>query len=205
MPAESVFIGSNRSRQHGFTLIESIIGIVLFGAAIILLSTALFPLFSQSATPHFQARASALGQSLLTEITARQFDHHSDANGGRWRCGENTDAVFVEPPPDGIPSCTEDTALGADSGETSPASFNDIDDFIGCWGTANHCGSRLLGPIGDLVAAPSREYVGFSVDVAVSYDDSLPSVNTQTFKRIDLRVMTDSGEVMSFSALRGNY
>ncbi len=76
------------SRQQGFTLIESIVAMVIIAIAMVTLISFLYPQIERSATPHYQTRAAHLGQSLLSQILARGFDHNSDFDGGKKRCGK---------------------------------------------------------------------------------------------------------------------
>ncbi|WP_026024216.1 type IV pilus modification PilV family protein, partial [Enterovibrio norvegicus] len=77
--AEKLHRASNPISRHqrGYTLVELVIGIVVFGVAMVLISTTLFPMFAKSANPHFEARAAALGQAVMNQVLARQFDRNS--------------------------------------------------------------------------------------------------------------------------------
>ncbi|RXJ71943.1 MSHA biogenesis protein MshD [Veronia nyctiphanis] len=184
---------------RGFTLIETIIGMVVFSVAIILISTALLPFIGgKSTNPYFEARAAALGQSVMNSILARQYDQNSDPNGSRWRCGENAVAVkekFGYSLKDPIPACS--ATLGPDAGETTPAQFNDVDDFIGCWGEdAAQCdGLTVKGGIDTLVGT---DYPGFTVSINVA-NSQLESVST---KRITLSVFHPQSGKWAFTATR---
>jgi MSHA pilin protein MshD len=70
----------------GFTLIEIIVGIVVLGVALMVITSALGPLYQRSADPWHQVRAAELGHSLLNEIMARSFDENSDRAGGEFDC-----------------------------------------------------------------------------------------------------------------------
>lgn len=111
--------------QKGLTLIESIVGIVILGFALSVLVSGVFTSSSTSHKAIYQAQAATLGHSVVTDILSRQFDENSDPNGGKYRCGEKNDSGILI-------SCS--TNLGKDGIETIAATFNDVDDFIGCWG-----------------------------------------------------------------------
>ncbi|MDN3684191.1 type II secretion system protein [Vibrio sinaloensis] len=81
------------SKVGGFTLVESIIVIVVMGFAMITISQFLVPQITRSANPHYQTRAAALGQSVMSTILARGFDQYSDFTGGSLRCGEGAAAA----------------------------------------------------------------------------------------------------------------
>ncbi|WP_299685743.1 type II secretion system protein [uncultured Vibrio sp.] len=57
----------------GFTLMESIIVIVLLGFAMLTFSTFLAPQSALSGQVNYSNRASALGQSIMTDLLARDF------------------------------------------------------------------------------------------------------------------------------------
>ncbi|MBY7821839.1 prepilin-type N-terminal cleavage/methylation domain-containing protein [Vibrio fluvialis] len=185
----------------GFTLVESIVAMVIIGLAMVVLISFLYPQVERSATPHYQTRAANLGQSLMSQILARGFDNNSDFDGGAIRCGENKS--------DGT-ATTCSTVLGSD-GENSPAQFNDVDDYIGCWygDNASECGSEttknpLTNILGTNVAANYRH---FTVFIAVDYVNSAfqPVSAITEMKRIELTIDTDNYGRYTFVAYRGNY
>ncbi|MGL6026590.1 MAG: type IV pilus modification PilV family protein [Vibrio sp.] len=188
--------------SKGFSLIESIVAIVIMGFAMLVLTSLLYPQVERSATPHYQMRAAHLGQSVMSQILARGFDQQSDFDGGEWRCGEtklNTTTVKL---------CS---AILGREGESSPADFNDVDDYIGCWyaDDASRCGSQtqhypLSNILGDEIIANYRH---FTVLIDVSYVDlAFAPVNQITdFKRIELVVDTGRYGHYTFVAYRGNY
>ncbi|QUJ67141.1 prepilin-type N-terminal cleavage/methylation domain-containing protein [Photobacterium sp. GJ3] len=199
----------NLSRfQRGFTLIEGILAIVIMAIAMVTLVSFLFPQAEQSAVPQYQARAAAIGQGALNEILARKFDEHSDPfNDSVIRCGES-----------GY-TCSEPDALGRDTGESNGTELNvaaadDVDDFIGCWGSAAQCGSSSLsrrGALQDLVivsAAEVSDYRHIWLEVRVGYekeDLSGAASGVTAQKRIEVLVKTTRYGDYAFMALRSNY
>ncbi|AMF95442.1 prepilin-type N-terminal cleavage/methylation domain-containing protein [Vibrio fluvialis] len=185
----------------GFTLVESIVAMVIIGLAMVVLISFLYPQVERSATPHYQTRAANLGQSLMSQILARGFDQNSDFDGGAIRCGE-----FGT-------TCTAPEQLGADKdqGEISPAQFNDVDDYIGCWygDNVSECGSEttknpLTNILGTNVVANYRH---FTVFIAVDYVNSAfqPVSAITDMKRIELTIDTGNYGRYTFVAYRGNY
>ncbi|CAH6896281.1 Prepilin-type N-terminal cleavage/methylation domain-containing protein [Vibrio chagasii] len=59
--------------NSGFTLIESIIVIVLLGFAMLAFSTFLAPQSALSGQVNYSNRASALGQSIMTDLLSRDY------------------------------------------------------------------------------------------------------------------------------------
>ncbi|MFA0566677.1 type IV pilus modification PilV family protein [Vibrio gallaecicus] len=62
-----------KNGKNGFTLIESIIVIVLLGFAMLAFSTFLAPQSALSGQVNYSNRASALGQSIMTDLLARDY------------------------------------------------------------------------------------------------------------------------------------
>ncbi|WP_028023149.1 type IV pilus modification PilV family protein [Enterovibrio calviensis] len=188
--------------QRGYTLVELVIGIVVFGVAMVLISTTLFPMFAKSANPHFEARAAALGQAVMNQVLARQFDRNSDPNGSRWRCDEDAGALLAQGiiSPNPVPLCTPTLSAGA--------GFIAAEDYIGCWGESSACTRAHRGALTALIGGSADDYPGFSVDINVEYDDSTfddSTNNSKLYKRIDLYVDTGSFGRYDFTAYRSNF
>ncbi|MZI92727.1 MSHA biogenesis protein MshD [Vibrio sp. CAIM 722] len=190
-------------RLLGFTLIESIIAMVLIGFAMLTLTSFLYPKVQRSAIPHYQIRAANLEQSLMNRILARSFDENSDNSGSDYRCGENDLTGSAT-------TCTTAANLGSDSGETV-ADYDDVDDYIGCWWSdnASDCGTTpVSGQLSTLLdLSNSQLYAHFTVKIAVSYIDSSGSTTTAItdLKRISLSIDTGQYGQYSVIAFRGNY
>ncbi|MEZ9627015.1 type II secretion system protein [Aliivibrio fischeri] len=186
--------------QRGLTLIESIVGIVILGFALSVLVSGVFTSSSTSHKATYQAQAATLGHSVVTDILSRQFDENSDPNGGQYRCGEKNDSGTLI-------NCSSN--LGKDGGETIAATFNDVDDFIGCWGEVSVCSSTNLPQyqLGDLIGASNAdEYKNFTVEIAVNYSDVDGSNTVITpYKLIKVTLYGSHHAKYSFSAYRGNY
>ncbi|MEZ9304176.1 MSHA biogenesis protein MshD [Vibrio breoganii] len=199
-------------KSAGFTLIESIIAIVILGIALITLTSFLFPQIAQSAKPFYEVRASALANSLMTEILSRNFDENSDHNGGYYRCGESD---YIDD--DGkIITCT--TELGPDGNEVDsdgkrfPEFFNDVDDYIGCWYSTPQsqtaCRLDEAGSLTDIFGNDiADDYLGFRAEVEVVYDNDtrLGVTDKDLFKRVTVTITASQYGDFKFSAYRGNY
>lgn len=178
-------------RSNGFTLVESIMAMVILGFAMMTLVSFLYPQIERSATPHYQTRAANLGQSLMSQILARGFDENSDFDGGKYRCDE--------PDKNGDPNpCS--TTLGRDGVESNPAQFNDVDDYIGCWWTdsTNDCGGSGY-PLSNILGTEiASKYAHFTVTIGVGYE-------TATMKKIQIKIDTGRYGEFDFTGFRGNY
>jgi len=187
-------------KSSGMTLIEMIIAIVLMGIAMVAFTSFLVPQIRDSAIPHYQTRAAALGQGFMSQILARGFDENSDFDGGLVRCGET---VL------GGKDCS--TSLEADSGESNPASFNDVDDYIGCWytqGTKASCNSAPLYELSNVLGASiESDYKNFRVEVGVDYVSENGSVSNdiEDYKRVTMTIYAGQAQSFKLSAIKGNY
>ncbi len=187
-------------KQWGITLVEMIIALVLMAIAIAAFTSFLVPQIRDSALPSYQTRAAALAQSFLSQIMARSFDQNSDRDGGGIRCDEGTSV------------CTPPQALGPDSGESNPSQFNDVDDYIGCWGTPetlSQCQGNDRGDITDVLGESSADkYRNFRVEVSVVYDNlnsSAPSLQVTNYKKITVVIFAGYAQPLTLVAIRGNY
>mgnify|MGYP000223744879 CR=1 FL=1 len=175
------------TRSRGFTLVESVIVIIVMGIAMLTITSFLVPQISRSADPHYQTRAAALGQSVMTQILARKFDQNSGNQGGIPRCS-STDT--------GQTPCTVQADFGIDTGETNnnPTAYNDVDDFHGCWEPLAANGCRDL----NLLVGGNR-YLNFRLDVEVTY------LTVNKLKSIKLTVSAHNQTPIVLYAYRGNY
>lgn len=195
--------------QKGFTLIEGIVAIVIMGIAMVTLTSFLFPQAERSAIPHYQARSAAIGHAMLNEILSRKFDSASDPNGDSVvRCGEEnprTELMVV---------CTAHDSLGAESNELTDNLLNitladDVDDFIGCWGTKAECNNSSFPRIGELTDfIPGDDYQNIWAEVNVFYDNGFTGTDAGVItdhKRISVHIRTTRYGDYEFIAYRSNY
>lgn len=198
-------------RKHiGMTLIEMIIAIILMGIAMVAFTSFLVPQIRDSAMPHYQMRAAALGQGFMSQILARGFDQWSDFDGGVIRCEEPS----FNPHPDN-PSNGCSATLGVDTkyGEISnnPSTFNDVDDYIGCWSTPTtigQCQSVKRGSIADVLGKSGEDkYRNFRVEVGVAYDNLSAAKTTgiTNYKKITITIFASNTQPLTLTAIRGNY
>lgn len=179
--------------QLGVTLVEMVVVIIILAIAL----TTVTQLISQNtvsgANTLDETKAIELAQSYLGEIKAKRYDENSPSGG--------------VPPCDGVSgagACTANTdaALGPDSGESSRALFDDVDDFDDL-DEGSGSGNALLDAEGN-----SRTgYENFRVQVQVTYSGaSAPrSGSTSDSKKIVLTVTQPNGEALDFTVHRGNY
>ncbi|HCH01523.1 MAG TPA: prepilin-type cleavage/methylation domain-containing protein [Vibrio sp.] len=197
--------------QRGFTLIESIVAMVVMGIAMTILFSIFFPRVEDSGRPQYIVRASALGQSVMNTILARSFDQNSDPSGGVIRCDDTTVNSDLDTDP---PKCSTQLELGPDEGESVANDFNDVDDYgVEADGTAGRCWSQPesgnCAPLSDLIN-DSTKYANFKVEVSV-VDANTPELTanqpsgTHIMKKITVTVSSQRYESFKIVAYRGNY
>ena len=179
--------------SKGFTLIETIVGIVVLAISFSLITTLIYPLVEQSADQLHQIKASELGQSILNEIQNKAFDENSDKTGGLVRCGENTIV------------CTTNDNLGCESHERNASNacvrylFDDVDDYNDVVLFENSLSEDL-----------SNLYLGYAVKIEVCNDadyDGICTGSEDNFvaKLITVTITTPTGFDIVFSTYRANF
>ena len=181
-------------RHKGFTLIETIVGMVVLAISFSVLTTLIHPVAQQSAAQLHQVKAAELAQSVLNEIQNKAFDDNSDMAGGRDRCGEGTI------------NCT--TGTGPEGAETR-AVYNDVDDYNGLEFGDLYGKGDIENSQGQAIAL----YLGYSMRISVrndaNYDGSFPTTPLpkaiSTAKLITITITTPTDFSMSFSTYRANF
>ena len=145
--------------KAGFTLVELIIGMVVFAIVLVTVSSMVISQSRQSVSPVFQIRAAAFAQSLADESFSKAFDEVASDSGSLARCGE------AQP-------CTAPGALGPDGGE-SRATFNDVDDYH----NFSQSGDNFTNSNNEPVEVDGRNlYSGYAASVTVVYDTNMDGV-----------------------------
>ncbi len=70
----SAMFPTRRKRSEGFTLLELVIGIVVFTISLTIVLSLIVPQAEQTAEPFRQVKAAKLGQSLMNDILSRSYD-----------------------------------------------------------------------------------------------------------------------------------
>lgn len=176
----------------GYTLIEQVIGIVVFSIALGLFTSLIIPQVIRSVGPIFQVRASELGQSLINEITAKSFDEASDRTGGAMRCDSST--------------CSAWDNMGKDAGE-SRSNFDDVDDYNGFEMPDNN--GMFSNALGDtLTINGTNLYEDFEVTISVFYDENFDGINDEKIgnaKLITVTITTPNIQNIIFSTYVSNF
>ncbi|MFT5635937.1 MAG: MSHA pilin protein MshD [Cognaticolwellia sp.] len=188
-----------KTAQQGFTLIETIVGIVVLSIAFSIFTTLIYPLANQSAEQVHQIKAAELGQSMINEILSKAFDENSDMSGGYYRCGEDQNNDGEIKAVDGE-TCTATASLGLDNAETRKT-FDDVDDYHGIVNIEGSLGND--DSLADL-------YIGYKANVQVindsDYDgDNDSADNNFTAKFITVTITTPQDFDFAFSVYRVNF
>ena len=180
--------------MRGFTLIELVIGMLVFAIAMTMMISAIFPLVNRSVEPIYQIRATKLANSLLSEIQAKAFDEGSNLSLGGNRCGEGATPV----------DCTSPEDLGPDPPNSAVQEihddFDDVDDFNG-FTIDGALLSQTDTTFADL-------YVGYELAVTVIYDSDYDGIDDNvigTAKLITVKVTMPNQETLSFASYRSNF
>ena len=184
MRANSFF----KLHKHGFTLVEMLVGIIIIGTAILMLSTLFFSQGNRSTEMLFEVRAAELGQSVMNEIWGKRFDENTDPNGSI-PCGSANNLINGA---NAINNCSK--VLGPE--EASRHDWDDIDDFNGM--TA---GTELPIAIGSAKTYHDL-YPEFKLSVKVEYENNTPTFET---KLITVTVISPYQQDIVFNALRSNF
>ncbi|MGB1298063.1 MAG: type IV pilus modification PilV family protein [Psychrobium sp.] len=171
----------------GFTLIELVIGIVVFSVAMTMVFSVIVPRAEQSVDPIYQVRAAKLASALMSEISSKAYDENSNPSLAQGPCGSSTNPL----------ACT--ASLGPEEGATARNLFDDVDDYDG------FTIDGLL--LNDNSAKYADLYANYQLSVSVDYDgDYDGTADTATnAKLITVTVTMPNNEQVSFASYRGNY
>ncbi|BBB31507.1 type IV pilus modification PilV family protein [Neptunomonas japonica] len=163
--------------ESGFSLVETILTIVIISISLVVLVSAWGQSARQSADPFWHAKAAYLGQAYIEEILTKRYDENTPV-GGQPACSSST--------------CS--TTLGAEAGETR-ALFDDVDDYNGLNETPSQNALGVVRP----------EYNNYQVEVNISYAGGDLGVSATTMKRINVTVTPPGESPQQFVVYRGNY
>jgi MSHA pilin protein MshD len=163
------------ARQAGFTLMELVVGMLVMGIAITMMTSMLFPQADRAAQTLHRVRSAELAHGILNEIWGKRFDQNTNANGGVPACGS----------PLGL-ACS--TTMGREGENRND--FNDVDDYNGLTHT-------------DLMLNSAQTYAAIYPNYRLNVTVTLGTVvNT---KLITIDVTMPAGEVITYQAVRSNY
>lgn len=185
----------NRTRQHGVTLIELIMFIVIIGAALAGLVQVLNLTTRNSADPMRQKQALMIAEGLLEEVRLAAF-------------------TFCEPTDAKVDSaastaeCTEAEAFGLAAAEASARPFNNINDYVDAADAPKAAFNNGAGALVDMNGKPI-DVSGYAATVtirpAVLNDIGVAGSSADTeVLRITVAVSYD-GQTLALDAFRTRY
>lgn len=171
--------------MKGFTLMELVVGMLVMGIAITMMTSMLFPQADRAAKTLHRVRSAELAHGILNEIWGKRYDQFTNANGGVPACGSSQGGNPVGE------ACSTvmgpETILGV---EEKRNDYNDVDDYNGLKHT-------------DLMLNSTQSYAAFYPNYRLEVIVGLGTVaNT---KLITVDVTTPDGEVITYQAVRSNY
>ena len=195
------------NRARGFTLIETVIFIVIIAIAV--LSVTL--LFSQSVrhsnAPLERQRALALANAFMEEIRHKRWDENTPIGGGCVETGSgfcDSYCATLSAASCGVcqasaGSCQPKASASAGTGAEGEgrADFDDVDDYHGI---------SNQSPPQDADGNPMVGYAGYAVSVTVaSPAANWNGIDRRDVKRVEVVVRSPSGESIRLDAYRVNY
>lgn len=119
----------------GFSLVELVVGIVVFGVVLVGLMNPFFSMVQSSVEPILEAKSAILAAQITKRLNTISYDENSDHDGGRCRCGEEVNLKLEDTNISVCPFkvCTPYVNFGIDNdfekNVTTMDGLNDFDDF----------------------------------------------------------------------------
>lgn len=174
---------SKHKQQGGFSLIETIMVVVLLGIMLAGMTVMFVENASKSHEPYLRQRALAVANAYMDEILRKRWDDNSPLGGG---C-VNSGSAFCAVGP---------AAAGIGTEEGARSNYDDIDDYNGLNDSPpqNSQGGAMTG------------YNGFTVAVSVTNPGSAwNGIAAADVKLIKVDVTSTNQETISISAYRVNF
>jgi MSHA pilin protein MshD len=172
-------------KNRGFTLIETVMVIIIVGIAVAAIGTQFATNVSRSHEPLLRQQALAVANAYMDEILKKRWNSATPTGGG---CVVTGSGNCTTP---GAPAAA---ATGNDG--QSRAAFDDIDDYHGIdEAPADSEGNAMPG------------YDNFNVTVEVTNpaDATWNGIDRLDVLQVDITVTTPNGESIALTAYRVNY
>jgi MSHA pilin protein MshD len=165
----------------GFTLIETVIVVVLLGVIMAGMTVLFVKNVSESHQPYLRQRALAVADAFMDEILRKRWDDYTPLGGG---CVKTA-------------SCPAGPlAAGIGTEEGARSDYDDIDDYDAITNQS---------PPQDSAGNAMTGYDGFSVTVTVDQPGIWNGVAAEDVKRIQVQVTSTIGETLMLTAYRVNF
>ena len=193
-------------RWFGFSLIETIIFILVVGIALAGIVSLFVQNTRSSADPFVRERAVAIAHTYMDEIMGKRFDENTPVGGGCVETGSNSCTAYCAALSDGVcvsskcrlQAATNCVARASVSGiateEGSRSAFDDVDDYDGL----NQVPTGIGGAVGG--------YQEFNVQVNVSQPAaSWHGIDARDLRHIQVAVSSPLNETIRLEAYRVNF
>lgn len=196
------------SKRNGFTLIETLIFIIVVGIGVAGIAQLFVTNVQESATPLVRERSSALSKALMDEIMAKRWDENTPLGGGCVETGSNSCTNYcsalsdaqcnhskcsLTAPGNCEPAADAATPLGPE--ETDRSEWDDLDDYHGYSPATPQ----------DLDGNDLTQYNGYSVSVTVQPPPAAwNGVPAADVRRIEVDITSPSGETYTLISYRVN-
>lgn len=194
------------SREQGFSLLETVIFIVVVGIALSGLVTLFVQNTRSSADPLIRERAVVIAHAYMDEIMGKRFDENTPLGGGCVESGSDSCTDYCDAYSD--TQCVQSKCRLVSAGTCVPranlsgiyteegnrAAYDDVDDYDGI----------NEEPIG--IAGEVAGYAGFNVQVNVSQPtNDWNGIAASDLLLIQVDVTSPLGETVSLQAYRVNF
>ena len=134
MPTRGMPTSLARRRQHGLTMIELLMFIVIIGIAVAGVLSILTYTTRNSADPQLRKQALAIAEGLLEEVQLARFTYcdPTDATAETAFGAFITTPVGTTAPPDKVGCTSTLETVGPGAGATRP--FNNVNDYVSAFG-----------------------------------------------------------------------
>jgi MSHA pilin protein MshD len=194
------------NRAQGFSLLETVIFIIVVGIALSGLVTLFVQNTRSSADPLIRERALEVAHAYMDEIIGKGFDENTPLGGGCVESGSNSCTNYCAAYSDALcvqskcrlqaaGSCVPRDSLGGIATEEgSRNAYDDVDDYHGI----------NEAPTG--VAGAATGYAGFTVQVSVTQPAaSWQGIDVRDLRLIQVDVTSPLGETINLQAYRVNF
>ena len=193
-------------KRRGFSLIETIIFILVVGIALSGIVTLFVQNTRSSADPFVRERAVAVAHAYMDEIMGMRFDEHTPVGGGCVESGSNSCTSYCAALSDlecvrskcrlqGLGDCVARAGLsGIATEEGDRSAYDDVDDYAGL----NEAPTGIVGAAGG--------YAGFNVQVSVTQPGaSWHGIDARDLRHIQVSVTSPLYETIRLQAYRVNF
>ena len=169
--------------ETGFSLIETIIAIVIISIAVTGVMIVFVQNIQEGARPFLDTKSIQIGQSMMDEILLKRFDEDTPLGGGRIN--------------------TALSNIGTEGGESGRTDFDDLDDYNGY--SDGVPGEPLQNELGNDI---SSGFQGFSRSVVVEFykpADAPAGIPTNDYKRVRVQITGPTGDTIELRGIKTNH